>query len=304
MWRAAWVLAAAAAILAIAGAGTIVLQRFEGWSAPDFDVAWERGAVLGLREEDGGYQVTLERAYADAGQVMLALAIVDLQQRPGTTQLSVLDGTLTDDTGATYEPMGGQSGPVDRHESAELWYFDPPAFPLEPGARQFTLSVGRIDVRGDHVVSATVQPDGAGVVEIPDPWTPVAGQWVFTFDLDVAGGSMIENEVAATGPGDATVTLESLLISPTRVRVGLRVGGVDDPAAWQPVEVTASRGSTSLPFGGNQTRGDGTTSSIAYAGVDHATGTWVVTVGELVGPQIGDDSRRIRGPWTMSVDVP
>ena len=80
--RTAWVLAVAATIVAIGGAGAIALQRFEGWSAPDFDVAWERGAVLGLSDVVDGYEVTLERAYADAGQVMLAVAIDEL--RPAT----------------------------------------------------------------------------------------------------------------------------------------------------------------------------------------------------------------------------
>jgi hypothetical protein len=302
--RAAWVLAAAAAVLAVAGAGSIALQRFEGWSAPDFDVAWERGAILGLSVEDDGYEVTLERAYADAGQVMLSLAVEDLEKRPGTTQLSILDGTLIDDTGARYEPMGGQSGPVDAHEAAEVWYFDPPSFPLEPGPRQFTLSVGRIDVRGDVVVSTTLQPDDAGVVEVADPWAPVAGRWVIEFDLDVAGGSMTEDDVAATGPGEAILTLESLLVSPTRGRAGLRVGGVDDPTAWEPLDVTARHGSTILQFGGNQSQGDGTTFSLAYSGVDDARGTWIVTVAELVGPQVGDESQRIQGPWTMTLDLP
>lgn len=304
--RAAWLLAAWAATVVVIGcAGSI---PFEGWSAPDFDVAWERGAKLGLTDEDGGYAITLERAYADAGQVMLAVRIEDLQKRPGTTQLSVLDGELTDDTGTTYEPMGGESGPVDTHESAEVWHFDPPAFPLEAGPRHFTLSVAHIDVRGEDLENAPPRPADDGVVEIPDPWRPVAGRWVIEFDLDVAGGSMVEEAVSATGPDKPTLTLESLLVSPTRGRAQLRVGGVDDPTAWEPVQVTAKHGATILQFGSNQQPGDGTTFSLASAGVDDASGTWTVTVGELVGPppagEIQDQSQRIRGPWTMVVEVP
>lgn len=315
--RAAWVVLAAATVIAIGGAGTIALQRFEGWSAPDFDVAWERGAILGVTDEVDGYQVTIDRAYADAGQVMLAVGIEDLQKRPGSTRLSALDGTLVDDRGGTYEPMGGQSGPVAAHETAELWYFDPPAFPLEPGPRHFTLSLGRIEVRDDPSGNGTQLP-GDGMVEVPNPWQEVHAKWVIDFDLDVGGGSMIEAAIPATGPKPATVTLESVLISPTRARVGLRIGGVDDPAAWEPLEVSLSRGTTTLLFGASQPLGDGTTIASAYAGADDPSGDWTVTVGELVGPspagavpatpgpdgEIQDRKQRLRGPWTMRMEVP
>lgn len=316
--RAAWLLAAAGMIVVIAGAGTIALQRFEGWSAPDFDVAWERGALLGLTDVVDGYEVTLERAYADAGQVMLAVAIEDLEQRPGTTQVGGLKGSLVDNAGGEFEYMGGQSGPVDQHESAEVWYFDPPAFPLEPGLRQFTLTLDQVELRDDSLDGVNAPPDDDGAIEIASPWHPLKGAWVIEFDLEVAGGAFVAEEVAGRGPADATLTIESFLLSPTRTRIAIRVGGVADPAAWEPVAVTARRGSKVLGFGGSMPQGDGTTISMAYEGLDDPSGTWIVTVGELVGPpaagvplatpgpdgEIQDHSQRLGGPWTMVVEVP
>lgn len=316
--RAAWVLAAAGMIVVIAGAGTIALQRFEGWSAPDFDVAWERGTVLGLTDTVDGYEITLERAYADAAQVWLAVAIEDLDQRPGTIRLNGLQGTLVEDTLGEFPMMGGATGPLNAHESDEIWQFDPPAFPLAPGIRHFLLTVDQIEFQERPPEGMTAPPVVDGMVEVEDPFHQVKGEWVFEFDLDVAGGTFVDEEVDARGPRDATLALDSFLMSPTRTRVTLRVDGVKDPADWRPVEVTARRGSKVVRFSGSQSIGAGASSEIAYEGVDDPSGTWIVTIGELVGPpaagvppaspgpngEIFDRSQRLRGPWTMVVEVP
>jgi hypothetical protein len=312
--RTAWVLAVAATIVAIGGAGAIALQRFEGWSAPDFDVAWERGAVLGLTDVVDGYELTLERAYADAGQVMLAVAIEDLEQRPNTTHLSVLNGTLLDDTGAVYEGMGGMSGPVDAHEAAELWYHDPPAFPLAPGPRHFTLTVDKIEKRGDFVAGETLDSGPDGLIEVPDPFEPIPGPWVIEFDIDVAGGVLVDVDEPAIGPPDATVTVDSLLLTPTRGRLVVGVEAADGSAGWSVVEISVRRGSTTLLFGGQQDLGDGKVANSAYEGVDDPSGTWIITIGELIGPpeldvpnaggELMEKSQRLLGPWTLTVDVP
>ncbi len=224
--RTAWVLAAAATIIVIGGAGAIALQRFEGWSGPDFDVAWERGAVLGLTDVVDGYEVTLERAYADAGQVMLAVAIEDIERRPDTTQLSGFSGTLVDDTGAVYVGMGGGGGTVDPHEAAELWYYDPPAFPLAPGPRHFTLTLDEIEKRGDFVPGETLEPGPDGLIEVPDPFESIPGPWVIEFDLVVAGGVVVDVNEPATGPHDVTVTvgIDAAIPDPGPPRTGGRGG--------------------------------------------------------------------------------
>jgi hypothetical protein len=316
--RTAWVLVAAAAIIAIGGAGAIALQRFEGWSAPDFDVAWERGAVLGLTDVVDGYEVTLERAYADAGQVMLAVAIEDLEQRPDTTQLSGFNGTLVDDQGGRYEGMGGQSGPVDAHETAEIWYFDPPAFPLAPGLRHFTMTLDQIEKRGDFVAGQTIEPGPDGLIEVPNPFEPIPGPWVIEFDLEVAGGTLVEVNEPAKGPHDVTVTIGSMLLTPTRGRLDVGVEAADRSTDWTAVDNTARRDSTTLAFASQQDLGDGTVANSAYAGVDDPSGTWIITIGELVGPhdpalplptpnengEIMSSFQRLRGPWTLRVEVP
>ena len=190
-------------------------------------------------------------------------------------------------------------------------------------AHVFTLTVDGIEVRDDSLDKSTVGPDANSTLEEPNPWHPVAGRWTIEFDLTVAGGTMVEPGVVAEANG-ASITVASLLLTPTRARLELRVLGIDpegdgeSPAGWEPVDITAQRGSTILRFGGSQDNDDFTTISSAYAGVDEASGEWVVTVGELVGPPVvgavpptpdddgsfTDQSQRLRGPWVLRVVVP
>lgn len=312
------VLLVAASLFVLAGAGAVALQRFEGWSAPDFNVAWERGAVLGLTDQVDGYEVTLERAYADAGQVMLATAAEDLLHRAGVTQVAALSSnwTLVDDRGLTYAEKAGTSGPMSPSESAELFYFAPPTLPLAPGPRHFTLTLDEIGVRDDSLEQMTVAPRASDSLEVADPWDTVKGPWIFEFDLDVAGGTLVQTGSRSANVGGAAIGVETMLVTPTRLRLGLRVVGLEDAAAWEPVEVIARHGSTTIAFAENEHVGDGTTNASSYEGVDDPSGEWTITVGELVGPAIGpvptlrsDGSfeshhQRIRGPWTVEVTVP
>ncbi len=304
--RATWLLAAAATLVVLGGAGSIALQRFEGWSAPDFDVAWERGAVLDLAESDGGYEVTLVRAYADGGQVILSVAVEDLERRPetaGVAGLTANGGSLVDDTGVEYIGMGGTAGPVDKNgfESAELWYFDPPVIPLEPGERHFTLTLDAIEVRDHSLDGTTPDPSADGAVEVPSPWHTVRGSWVFEFDLVVEGGDFVEPANASDTAAGVTVTVESLQVTPTRIRVVLAFEGARVGVNWLPVEVSAKRGTIIREFGSTQELGGGRVAMTDEAGLDDGSGAWTITVGQVAGLQEED---RIDGPWQIQVIVP
>ena len=316
--RASRVLLVAAGLFVLAGAGAVVLQRFDGWSAPDFDVAWDRAAVLGITDQVDSYEVTVERAYADAGQIMLATAVEDLDHREGVTQLATLSSnwTLVDDRGTKYSQTSAMSGPTSTSESAELLYFFPPALPIEPGLRHFTLSLHQIGVRDDPLGGATNSPAAGGPVEAADPWHAVKGPWVFEFALNVAGGTFVKSDARSAVVGGATIAVESMLVTPTRVGLGMRVGGLENAGAWEPVEVTASRGSTTVAFAYSERAVDDLTFAYALEGLDDPSGTWTITIGELVGPAAGSvptpgvdgsfvgHSLRIRGPWVIEVVVP
>jgi hypothetical protein len=193
--RVSRVLLVAAGLFVFAGAGAVALQRFDGWSAPDFEVAWERAAVLEITDQVDGYEVTVERAYADAGQIVLATAVEDVDHREGVTQLATLSSwTLVDDRGTKYSQTSAMSGPMSTAESAELLYFFPPALPLEPGLRHFTLTLDQIGVRDDSRDSAPAGSAAGGTLETADPWHAVKGPWVFAFDLNVAGGTFFKSD--------------------------------------------------------------------------------------------------------------
>jgi hypothetical protein len=82
------------------------------------------------------------------------------------------------------------------------------------------------------------------------------------------------------------------------------------------VEVTARRGSTAIAFAYNEPAGDALTISSALQGVDDPSGTWTITIGELVGPaarpvptagvdgSFVDHKERLSGPWVVEVVVP
>ena len=316
--RVSRVLLLAAGLFVLAGAAAVALQRFDGWSAPDFDVAWERAAVLGITDQEDGYEVTLERGYADAGQIMLATAVEDLDRRVGVTEVATLSSnwTLVDDRGVKYSQTSAMSGPMSTNESAELLYFFPPTLPLEPGLRHFTLNLDEIGVRDDSLDSAPAGLAAGGTLEAADPWRTVKGPWVFAFDLNVAGGTFFKSDARSAVVRGVTIAVESMLVTPTRVGLGLRVGGLENAGPWDPVEVTARRGSTTIAFAYSERAGDALTYASALQGLDDPSGTWTITIGELVGPAAGpiptpgddgsfiDHSQRIHGPWFVEVVVP
>ena len=76
------------------------------------------------------------------------------------------------------------------------------------------------------------------------------------------------------------------------------------------------RGSTTIAFAYSERAGDALTYASALQGLDDPSGTWTITIGELVGPAAGpiptpgddgsfiDHSQRIHGPWFVEVVVP
>ena len=93
-----------AAVLAIVGGATTSLFMLYGSFGGDaYQYAWKHATMLGLTQTDQGYTVTLEAAYADASQMMLAVSVVDARNR-GWSRLdaSSADARFTDGTGPAW----------------------------------------------------------------------------------------------------------------------------------------------------------------------------------------------------------
>jgi hypothetical protein len=136
-----------------------------------------------------------------------------------------------------------------------------------------------------------------------DPWDSVPGPWQFEFDLTIAPGTRLTPGVAATAKG-TSATLDSILISPTTVRLNMKYDG--QPTSGSPWTAIATVLHDGKPLeSGYSTSGpliDGeliTTGS----GADSASGSWVIRIDELVSEGPGGQTR-LQGPWVISFVAP
>ena len=91
MQRATWRrravgLLVAAVVLGGAGRGIVGLYEQAVGSDGGWRTAWDRADILGVSQTHDGYRVTVERAYADINQLMLAVSVSDVAKR-GWTQV-------------------------------------------------------------------------------------------------------------------------------------------------------------------------------------------------------------------------
>jgi hypothetical protein len=278
-------LAVAASALVLVAATTTLLGLYASIPGDAYRLAWDRGQVLGLSETRDGYRVTLERAYADAGTVMLAVSVVDTEGR-GHSQVGA--GQIGIASAAGEVPTAfGMSFPQDEQAAANVWWFSP-SMPLASGSLPVTVTVGAVSVRDD----ATPPPTDDGRW---NPWHEVSGPWTFAFDLAVGGGVGVEPDVEAVTVDGITLDLESIVVSPTVARATFSIDGLADDVAL--VGTIRHEGRVLEHGGGIVAAGYRTLTS--GTGVDDPTGDWVVTVTELVGM-----TDRPAGPWTFRFSVP
>jgi hypothetical protein len=287
--RRAGVVALLAAALAIGGANGSLRALYMFIAGP-FDLPWHRGVELNLSQTVDGYRVTLDRAYADATRLALAISVVDERQRPGTTQLEAFSAAVTDESGA-YGGLGAVSTPDGPYAAVNVAWKTPALLPLPSGPRKFHVVLPFIRVRDD-----SVPPPNADVVGW-DPWHRVPGPWTFDFEMNVDGGTTVTPDVVAdTGGIRAIVT--RLIAAPSIVRVDLRIEGTPGPGGWNPIGEVRHDGRVAR-FVVVSLDGDGTFALMTDGGVGEASGHWTVTFSSL-----DSDGQPNVGPWVMEFDVP
>jgi hypothetical protein len=279
-------LAFAASALVLVAATTTLLGIYGSIPGDAYRLAWDRGQVLGLSQTRDGYRVTLERAYADAGTVMLAVSVVDTQGR-GHSQVGAARIGIIAASGAVSTAFG-MSIPQDDRAAANIWWFSP-ASALAEGTLPVTVTVGSVSVRDD----ATPPPTDDGRW---NPWHEIAGPWTFAFDLAVGGGLGLEPEVEPVTAAGITLNLDSIVISPTVARAVFSMEGASgDEYA---LVGTIRHDGTVLADGGGVVSA-GSLQLTTGTGVEDPSGEWAVTVTELVGM-----TDRPVGPWTFRFSVP
>jgi len=283
----------------VLGGATGSLQSLYFFLAGPFDVPWHRGEEIGLSQTVDGYTVTIDRAYADATRLALAISVVDELERAGTTQISAFSTIVTDDTGE-YESGGGAvSRPDGAYAAVNVAWKQPAELPLPAGPRQLHVVLPFILVRDD-----STPPPETGVDEDGDDWDPwhrVAGPWTFDFELTVDGGTTVTPDAVAEIDG-VRVSVPRLIAASDIVRVEMRIDGDLPPGDWSPIgEVRHGDRVLRLVFGDNDAGPDGMVAFMTDGGVPNASGEWTVTIKELISMS-GDE--RLAGPWVLKFSAP
>ena len=285
-----------AATLAVGGA-TGSLQGLYFFLAGPFDTPWHRGDAIGLSQTVNGYTVTIDRAYADATRLALAISVVDERERPGTTQVAAFSTVVTDEAGEYQSGGGATSRPDGPYAAVNVAWKQPAELPLPAGPRQLHVVLPFIGVRDD----STPPPDSDPDANDWDPWHRVAGPWTFDFEVVVDGGTTIEPAAVAEIDG-VRVRVPRLIAAAGIVRVEMRIDGDLPPEDWTPIGEVSHDGRV-LPFvfGDLAAGPDGMLAFMTDGGVPDASGEWTVTIKELVN---GSGEERLTGPWILTFSAP
>jgi hypothetical protein len=280
----------------VVGGATGSLQSLYFTLAGPFDVPWHRGEEIGLSQTVHGYTVTIDRAYADATRLALAISVVDDLKRETTTQVEAYSTIVTDQDGEYSSGGGAMSRPDGRFAAVNVAWKQPAVLPLPAGPRQLHVVLPFINVADDSTPPPESDPDANEWT----PWHRVAGPWTFDFELTVDGGTTITPDAFAE-VDSIRVSVPRLIAAAGIVRVEMRIDGDLPPGDWSPIG-EVSHGGKVLPlvFGDMAAGPDGLVAFMTDGGVANASGDWTVTIKELA----GNSEERLQGPWVVHFTAP
>ena len=283
-------LVVAIAALGILAGATVSILSLYGWFGGDaYQYAWNHATRLGVSQVHDGYRVTLEAAYADSAQLMLAITAIDTEDRGWSgIEAASADVLLVGADGPSYVMTGGGSTPASMGSANTVWLdaVTPPA----PGDHSFVVTVPAIRYR-DAVVSGSA-----------DPWHEVVGPWSFSVELPVVGGEVFVLNATATVNG-VSATAASLSAAPTRVDIDVRWSDRGPSASsWGSVGQAFHDGKE-IPIGGTVTT-LGVERLHLVSGTSDPSGHWKVVIDEIIGTAPDGTFIRISGPWIIEFDIP
>jgi hypothetical protein len=282
------VLLAAVVVTVIGNGGTAASYESQG------GYTWEHAEQLGLSQTVNGYKLTLERAYADANQMMVAITVVDTQNR-GWHQVDVRGVSVSDGSEGEWSMNTGFSDPVSVTSTATLFLFDYSPGVAAAGRRAFKVTVSSVSV--DNPVSGL---SGAGPGW--DPWHDVAVNVSFAFDLTVVGGSEATPRLSAEYNG-VTFTLDRIVTAPSTVRVELHVVGLTTSDADRPLVFWVSHAGKDLGPGVSMSQGSRWT-VYTQTGVDDPAGDWTVTIADAAEEIASGVVVPTGRTWTLQFSMP
>lgn len=300
-WRGPLALLAAAALL-MGAARVLTLVQQAAQEIPGHVVAYERGVQLNLTRTAGDYRITLERAYGDPNQLVLAFSVTG----PSGASPLVVRADVVDAAGRHFlDFAGGDATDLGTAGSGSILAFDVP--PGVSGTETLTASITAL-----MPIRNVVAPDPSGLT--------------YTFDVPFGGQApTVDPNQAVTVDGHA-ITLRWLRVTATAVRLRLdtdlaslgpgqfRVwvpeatlqhnGGEAEPLSWQAMPPSW----TGQPKAEMLALIDGLDGSVviyqAMSGTDDPSGTWTIRVNRLTGSDGRGDTTSVEGPWVFTVKVP
>jgi hypothetical protein len=295
-------LLAAAFLLMGAATAALTLVQQAAQSIPGHVVAYDRGERLNLAQHAGDYTVTLERAYGDPNQLVLAFSVTG----PSGASPVVVRADVVDSAGRSYLAFaGGDATDQTTAGSGSVLAFDVP--PGVKGTVNLTVTV------------TTLMPTENVAVNEPSP------QLVYRFGLPFHEATTVTPNTTVIVDGQA-MTFGWLRVSATAARLRIDTDLTRLKTAEHPVwllDATLRHGTgpvqdlswmalppgwTGQPKSEIQALVDGMDGSVviyqAMSGADDPSGAWRITVRRLIGLGGQGGQTIINGPWVFSVRVP
>lgn len=296
--------------------------------------AYKAGEIteLNLSESSGDYTVTLDWAYADANRLTV---VYHIDGRPGveyTNLMTAPDISVTDENGAPVIGGAGMSANMPDPETSSALVLTTGGFEAEPGTT-LTVHMDNVIVQAVTAEQRTAVPDPERFDELIERSEPLS----FAFEVPVSGTLREQTEAQTVTDQDIALTLESIRVSPTYVRLTVCFDEPEAERTWTSIPFVLVGGDELVPNGGtvNYVAGareaayqrprtgesDATPEATAaptvpartcddhryiaatepYAGITD----WTVDVRELVGfGSSGADQNRIAGNWAFEVELP
>jgi hypothetical protein len=301
-WRRPLILLAAAFLLMGAATAALTLVQQAAHDIPGHVVAYDRGVKLNLTQRTGHYAVTLERAYGDPNQLVLAFSVMG----PSGASPVVVRAEVVDSAGRSYlDFAGGDATDLKTAGSGSILAFDVP-----PG------------VKGTVNLTVTVDT----LIPIEDvPSVDPKPALVYRFAVPFHEATTVTPKDTVTVDGHA-MTLEWLRVSATaaRFRLDTDLAGLqhaNSPVSLLDATIRYGNGPEEVlswnalppgwvgqPKSQIQALVDGMDGSVviyqAMSGTDDPSGTWTITVPRLMWLDGNGRQTIVNGPWVFSVQVP
>lgn len=264
-------------VVAAAVASLELLERVVSEAEPGSRTAFDDAVALDITVQTPAGDLTIDRGYADANRVMLALVM------PSADVHGFL--RLTDGAGREWRTFASASVSEESGTTAfvETWIAPEP---IAPGDLAFTL----VSQDPEH----PDEPDASSV----------------EFVLPVVAGSTVTPEQSVERE-EITMTLHSFTVTATSVHAQVTAGPLDADRSWAAASLTYELdGANPLAEAGGfeieleDVAGVGRRLLGVDAGVEDAAGEWTFRIGELVGADAEGEQVRIAGPWEFSFTLP